>query len=324
MTSEASAVEKYINTSYDVVKAVYDNLAKLTQLADNLAIFEAIKPPVIVAATTDITLFGLQTINTVVLAVGDRVLVTNQNIPVEHGIYIVSATDWIRSSDWDESAEVKSGMLVCDQQDNVIYKSAFLGDFNITTTETTFTIIQAQIGAVASTAGVWVEVSDGVPRNGDTDLDLIWDETLYYAIRIVLAGVRVATSPATITARFGHTNGSTFITSSTGYTGAIGGNMATLASVGAVSSMSLASAGAVYAGSDISMVIDVINFEDAGSGAKLSCESTYRNSSGIQSHYSTRMYTNGSTSAAVVDALRISSNTSWTASGAYKVYGLLK
>lgn len=57
------------------------------------------KTNVRVATTADIVLSGLQTIDGVVLADGDRVLVKNQNNAVENGIYVASASTWDRSTD---------------------------------------------------------------------------------------------------------------------------------------------------------------------------------------------------------------------------------
>ena len=67
-----------------------------------------------VATTENITLSGLQTIDGVVLAVGDRVLVKDQTNAVENGIYIVAETDWTRSLDFDGSPsnEVEGGEYV--------------------------------------------------------------------------------------------------------------------------------------------------------------------------------------------------------------------
>ena len=43
--------------------------------------------PCVVATTTNITLSGLQTIDTVELTSGDRVLVKNQSVSSKNGIY---------------------------------------------------------------------------------------------------------------------------------------------------------------------------------------------------------------------------------------------
>jgi len=62
------------------------------------------KQPVLAATTANITLTGAQTIDTVSVTAGDRVLVKNQTNQAQNGIYIVG-TPWTRSEDtntWDE------------------------------------------------------------------------------------------------------------------------------------------------------------------------------------------------------------------------------
>lgn len=58
-----------------------------------------VKPSVRAASTENITLSGTQTIDGVILAVGDRVLVKNQTSLEQNGIYIVSAGSWTRALD---------------------------------------------------------------------------------------------------------------------------------------------------------------------------------------------------------------------------------
>jgi len=63
------------------------------------------KQPVLAGTTENITLSGEQTIDTVAVVAGDRVLVKDQTNAAENGIYIVSASTWSRSDDanaWDE------------------------------------------------------------------------------------------------------------------------------------------------------------------------------------------------------------------------------
>lgn len=59
------------------------------------------KTSVRAASTANLTLSGTQTVDGVVLAVGDRVLVKDQAIPARNGIYIVSAGVWTRATDSD-------------------------------------------------------------------------------------------------------------------------------------------------------------------------------------------------------------------------------
>jgi hypothetical protein len=73
------------------------------------------KQPVKAATDANITLSGLQTIDGVVLAAGDRVLVKDQTNLVENGIYdVVDGAAWTRSSDFDDSpdTEVEEGAAV--------------------------------------------------------------------------------------------------------------------------------------------------------------------------------------------------------------------
>lgn len=83
---------------------------------DSLALGISWKQPVVAATTANITLSGAQTIDTVSVVAGNRVLVKNQSAPAENGIYIVG-TPWTRSPDtnsWDEMVSalvfVESGL----------------------------------------------------------------------------------------------------------------------------------------------------------------------------------------------------------------------
>jgi hypothetical protein len=72
---------------------------------DSVAAGLSWKQPVAVATTTNITLLGLQTIDGYTTLAGDRVLVKNQSVAAQNGIYIASAITWSRSSDantWNE------------------------------------------------------------------------------------------------------------------------------------------------------------------------------------------------------------------------------
>jgi hypothetical protein len=71
---------------------------------DSLALGISWKQPVVAATLANITLSGAQTIDTVSVVDGDRVLVKNQSTQANNGIYIVG-TPWTRSPDanlWDE------------------------------------------------------------------------------------------------------------------------------------------------------------------------------------------------------------------------------
>lgn len=83
-----------------------------TDRIDGLASGLAIKAPVRVATTANITLSGLQSIDGVTVVAGDRVLVKNQTTTTENGIYDAASTAWTRSKDADGNRDFTDGTLV--------------------------------------------------------------------------------------------------------------------------------------------------------------------------------------------------------------------
>lgn len=65
-----------------------------------------------VVSTSNITLSGLQTIDAVALAEGDRVLVAGQTDPKQNGIYLASANTWTRAPDMARSSYAMLGTTV--------------------------------------------------------------------------------------------------------------------------------------------------------------------------------------------------------------------
>lgn len=70
------------------------------------------KLAVFVATTANITLSGLQTIDGVALGGDERVLVKNQSIQNQNGLYVVQSGAWIRATDYNTDTEAALGMLV--------------------------------------------------------------------------------------------------------------------------------------------------------------------------------------------------------------------
>jgi len=72
-----------------------------------------IKKSVRAASTADLTLSGEQTVDSVALVTGDRILVKDQSTAEDNGIYIVDSAAWTRSPDADNSpsGEVTCGMF---------------------------------------------------------------------------------------------------------------------------------------------------------------------------------------------------------------------
>lgn len=83
-----------------------------TDVIDGVSGSTAIKAPVRVATTTNITLSGTQTIDGVAVVADDRVLVKDQTTASENGIYNVSATAWSRAADFDGNRDVRNGTLI--------------------------------------------------------------------------------------------------------------------------------------------------------------------------------------------------------------------
>ncbi|QEA03296.1 tail fiber protein [Klebsiella phage KpCHEMY26] len=130
--SSAGLIEKYINSAYDNVKAVADNLDYLDQIYQFLLQYGlitniAIKAPVQAVATSPITLSGNQVLTwsahsgdySVFATTGMRVLVLAQTNPVENGIYDVKNNAWTRSVDFDGPKDVVDGTLVFSSQGDV-------------------------------------------------------------------------------------------------------------------------------------------------------------------------------------------------------------
>ena len=72
----------------------------------------ALKAPVVAATTANITLSGLQTIDGVALAEGDRVLVKDQTVGTENGVWTASANAWARGTDFNGARDVIEGTLI--------------------------------------------------------------------------------------------------------------------------------------------------------------------------------------------------------------------
>jgi len=110
----------------------------------------AIKPPVRAATTATIALIGLQSIDGVALAEGDRVLVKDQSDARQNGIWLAAASAWKRAADFNGSGDaVKGTQVVVNEgaaQENYRYKVASADPVGI------------GVDAIA-----WEQISDGPP-----------------------------------------------------------------------------------------------------------------------------------------------------------------
>ena len=78
---------------------------------DSLALGISWKQPVNAGTTANITLSGAQTIDTVAVVAGDRVLVKNQTAQADNGIYVAATGAWSRSPDADTYDEMISALV---------------------------------------------------------------------------------------------------------------------------------------------------------------------------------------------------------------------
>jgi uncharacterized cupin superfamily protein len=101
---------------------------------------EGIKAPCVVETTENITLSGAQTINSVVVVAGNRVLVKDQTDATENGIYDAAAGAWTRATDWNNAEDVISGVLVGISSNGNIYQGTWSGTFTVDTTEPSFSV----------------------------------------------------------------------------------------------------------------------------------------------------------------------------------------
>lgn len=122
-----------------------------------------VKDSVRAATTANITLSGTQTIDSVSVIAGDRVLVKDQSTGSQNGIYVVAAGAWSRSTDANTSAKVTAGMFTFVEEGSTNVDSGFVLTTNAPITLDTTAIAFTQFsGAGQITAGA------GLTKSGNT------------------------------------------------------------------------------------------------------------------------------------------------------------
>lgn len=116
-----------------------------------------IKASVRVATTANITLSGTQTIDGVSLSTSDRVLVKDQTIGAQNGIYLVQSGAWARAADADANGEVTAGLFTFVEEGTSNQDSGWVLTTNnpitLGTTALTFTQFSGA-GSVIAGAGL--------------------------------------------------------------------------------------------------------------------------------------------------------------------------
>jgi hypothetical protein len=107
------------------------------------------KPSVRVIALTNITLSGLQTIDGVTVASGDRVLVAGQTTAATNGVYVAASGVWSRATDADQTGEINPGAFWFVEQGAIYAKTQWrCGNTGAITLGTTSITIE-QFGAAS-------------------------------------------------------------------------------------------------------------------------------------------------------------------------------
>lgn len=121
------------------------------------------KDAVRTSTTGNITLSGLQTIDGVSVAAGDRVAVIGQTTGSANGIYVAASGAWSRSGDADTAAEVL-GMTFAVLEGSVNDNKVFNLSTNSPITLGTTALVFGQIGAlgVAYSAGAGITIAGNV------------------------------------------------------------------------------------------------------------------------------------------------------------------
>lgn len=104
LTTDLQLGELAINTT-DGRLFTKKNVSATDYIVEFLSTDSAFKTNAVVATTANITLSATQTIDGVMVAVGDRVLVKDQSSAAQNGVYIVAAGAWTRAPDMDTAAK---------------------------------------------------------------------------------------------------------------------------------------------------------------------------------------------------------------------------
>ncbi len=142
---------------------------------------EAVKAPCKVMPTTNIVLQGLQTISSVSLTEGDRVLVAGQSDATENGIYVVKPGAWKRAPDWDRDTDVVNGVMVMTQNDGLMHRAVLTEPFQLNITEVTFSQNEAWSIDYVDADGQhhWIDdFLDNVPTSIKVDTDVTGSDSL--------------------------------------------------------------------------------------------------------------------------------------------------
>jgi len=126
-----------------------------------------VKPSVRAASTGNLTLSGPQTVDSVVLIAGDRILVKDQSTASQNGIYFVAAGAWSRAVDADAAAELSAGTFVFVEEGTVNADTGW-----VMTTDGAVTLGTTAINWTQFSGAGQVIAGAGLTKTGNT-IDLV-------------------------------------------------------------------------------------------------------------------------------------------------------
>lgn len=146
-------------------------------LKDGLSSSAAIKGPVRCATTSNITLFGEQTIDGVAVVTDDRVLVKDQTTGADNGIYVADTGNWRRAKDFNRTRDVVKGssVLVTDGATNAeMWELTAANPIAVGSTALTFSrLIQTTVGLPTPVANTFLQRNAGnTAYDAKTDVDV--------------------------------------------------------------------------------------------------------------------------------------------------------
>lgn len=166
LATSGSGKEFYIRSIFETSNAslvtllIDDTVVKATRawvvsyLAEELGKLDG-KQSVRVAASTNIVLNGAQQIDGVAVIAGDRVLVANQTLAKDNGLWIVANGDWVRATDANSSAKVTPGLTVMVEEGaangDSLWHLTTNAPITLGTTALTFKMLAGRTGIAAGT-----------------------------------------------------------------------------------------------------------------------------------------------------------------------------
>lgn len=194
IVSNAASVELKIDPSVVLATREYVDSAIVSAM-NRLDCKQSVR----VATTGAIALSGLQTVDGIVLAAGDRILVKNQINASQNGIYVAVVGAWIRSADADENTEVTPALTVAVEtgytQADSVWQLITDTPIAIGTTELTFQNITNGLARLASPIFTG-SPSAPTPPQFDKDISLSTTEFVQRALGNFSSQISVNTTRA--------------------------------------------------------------------------------------------------------------------------------